>query len=60
MPAQTRSHTPAAGTTAPTGAPPRGDLPAPRPQRRYRVSFTALKTTMAITGPSWDCSYSST
>jgi len=53
MPAQTRSHTPDAGTAAPAGAsqaPPRGDLPTPRPQHRHRVSYTALKTTMAITG----------
>ncbi|WP_199176343.1 succinate dehydrogenase cytochrome b subunit [Actinomyces qiguomingii] len=35
------------------GAPPtasHGDLPAPRPRRRARPSFTVLKTTMAITG----------
>lgn len=28
----------------------RGDAPAPPPRRRHRLSFTALKTTMAVTG----------
>ncbi|WP_204519928.1 MULTISPECIES: succinate dehydrogenase cytochrome b subunit [Actinomyces] len=53
MPAPTRSHAPNAGTAAPEGAsqaPARGDLPAPRPRRRARPSFTTLKTTMALTG----------
>ncbi|WP_092538128.1 succinate dehydrogenase cytochrome b subunit [Actinomyces ruminicola] len=47
MPTSTRSRTPAG---VPSPAPPRGDLPAPRPRRRNRPSFTVLKTTMAITG----------
>ena len=33
------------------GVPPaRGDAPPPRPVRGRRLSFTALKTTMAVTG----------